>query len=232
MTTHKHLTPDERFLAYYDRLRDEINKAHGHYEIAKALREMMKARRSEFNEAPTFFSLTMNAHLFETIMSIGKFLDRRTDSLHLDEFFRFAEQNKDLFSAASFKRRLLAQGHDSDYCEHFAQLHLDVTEEMVAEDRARIDSLPVGNLIAWRHKKLAHIEKRLVMESLDIIKEKPVTIQEIDTILTTLHEILDRYGTAFDGGQWILGLPPAKPQIEYIVDAICFYRQSRKERKQ
>lgn len=231
MTTHKPLTPDERFLAYYDRLRDEINKAHGYYEIAKALREMKNTRRSEFNEAPTFFSLTMNAHLFETIMSIGKFLDTRTDSLHLNNLFRFIEQNKDLFSEASFKQRLLAQGHDSDDCEHFAQLHLDITGEMVAEDRARIASLPVGNLIAWRHKKLAHIEKRLVTENVDIIKEKPVTIQEIDTILITLHEILNRYRTAFDGVQWILGLPPAKPQIEYIMDAISFYRQSRKERK-
>lgn len=137
---------------------------------------MRNTRRSEFSEALTFFSFTMDAHLFETIMSIGKFVDTRGDSLHLNNFFRLIEQNKNLFPAASFKQRLLAQGHDSDYCEHFAQLHLDITREMVAEDRARIARLPVGNLIAWRHKKLAHIEKRLVTENVDIMKEKPVTI--------------------------------------------------------
>jgi hypothetical protein len=150
----------------------------------------------------------------------------------LNRFFRFVERNTNLFSAASFKRRLLARGHDSDYCEHFAELHVDITREMVAQDRARVRSLPVTNLVAWRHKKLAHIEERLVTESLDIIKEKPITIQEIDTILATLHEILDRYRTAFDGVQWILGLPPIKPQIEYVMDAISFYRQLRKERKE
>jgi len=222
---------DEQFVAYYDRLRDEINKAHTHYEIAKALREMRKTRRSEFSEAITFFSLTMNAHLFETIMNIGRFVDTRGDSLHLNNLFRFIEQNKNLFSSISFKQRLLAQGHDNDYCEHFVQLHTDVTEAIVAEDKARIAGLPVRNLIAWRHKKLAHIEKRLITENVDIMKEKPVTIQEIDTILITIHEILNRYRIAFDRTEWILGLPPAKSQIEYVMDALSHYRQSRKERK-
>ncbi len=231
MATNRIPTPDMQFIVYYDRLRDEINEAHTHYEIAKALREMRNTRRPEFSEATTFFSLTMNAHLFETVMSIGRFVDAREDSLHLNKFFKFIEQNKNLFSAASFKQRCLAQGNDEDYCEHFAQLHLDITGEMMAEDRARIASLPVGNLIAWRHKKLAHIEKRLVTENIDIMKEKPVTIQEIDTILITIHEILDRYRTAFDGVGWVLGLPPAKHQIEYIMDAVSFYRQSKKERK-
>ena len=109
MATTKILTPDEQFLAYYDKLRDELNTAYTHYEIAKSLREAKSIRRSEFSEALTFFSLTMNAHLFETIMSIGKFVDTREDSLNLNNFFRFVEQNKNLFSAASFKQRLLAQ---------------------------------------------------------------------------------------------------------------------------
>ncbi len=63
------------------------------------------------------------------------------------------------------------------------------------------------------------------------MKVNPVTIQEIDKIITTLHEILDRYRLAYDGVQWILGLPPAKPQVEYIVDVVLFYLQSRKEWK-
>ena len=231
MATTKILTPDERFLAYYERLRREINTAYTHYEICKALREMMSTRPAEFSEAITFFSETMNAHLFATIMSIGKFVDTRGDSLHLNNFFRFVVQNKNLFSVASFKQRLLAQGHDSEYCEHFAQLHHDITDDVVTEDRAKIKSLPIENLIAWRHKKLAHIEKKLVTENVDIMTEKPVTIQEIDTIIATIHEILNRYRIAYDGVEWILGLPPAKPQIEYIMDAISFYRQSRKGRK-
>lgn len=231
MTTNRTLTPDERFLAYYDKLRDELNKAYTHYEIAKFLRESRSARRSEFSEALTFFSVTMDANLFMTVMSINRFIDSHRDSLHLDLFFEFIRKNLNLFSAKAYKKRLLDRRMDSADCEHWVKHHTDITAEMVDQDKANIESLAVHNLKVWRDKKLAHIERNLVTKNVNIMKVNPVTIQEIDKILITLHEILDCYRLAYDGVQWILGLPPAKPQIEYVMDAISYYRQSRKERK-
>lgn len=231
MTTTKTLTPDERFLAYYDKLRDELNTAYTYYEISKTLREIKSTRRAEFSEALTFLSLTLNATLFSTVMSINRFIDSHRDSLHLDVFFEFIRNNLNLFSATAYKKRLLDKGMDSEDCEHWVKLHTDITAEMVTQDKAKIESLPVHNLKVWRNKKLAHIERSLVTKNVNIMKVNPVTIQEIDKILITLHEILDRYRLAYDGVQWILGLPPAKPQIEYVMDAISYYRQSRKERK-
>ena len=225
------LAPDERFLAYYDKLREELNTAYTHYEICKYLREIRSTRRAEFSEALTFFSLTMNSNLFAAVMSINRFIDSRRDSLHLDVFFKFIRDNLSLFSATAYKKRLLARGVDSEGCEHWVKLHIDITAEMVEEDKAKIKSLPVHNLKVWRNKKLAHIEKDLVTKNVDIMKVFPVTIQEIDTILITLHDILNRYRIAYDGVEWILGLPPTKLQMEYIMDAISFYRQSRRERK-
>jgi hypothetical protein len=78
---------------------------------------------------------------------------------------------------------------------------------MLEQDGAKVESLPVKNLKVRRDKKLAHIEKGLVTKSVDIMKKFPVTIKEIDTIIITLHEILDRYRIAYDGVQWVLGLP-------------------------
>ena len=231
MTTNKTLTPDERFLAYYDKLRDELNTAYTYYEISKTLREIKSTRRAEFSEALTFLSSTLNATLFSTVMSINRFIDSHRDSLHLDVFFEFIRRNLNLFSATAYKKRLLDKGMDSEDCEHWVKLHTDITREMVDQDKAKIESLPVHNLKVWRNKKLAHIERNLVTKNVNIMKVNPVTIQEIDKILITLHEILDRYRLAYDGVQWILGLPPAKPQIEYVMDSILYYRQSRKERK-
>jgi len=149
----------------------------------------------------------------------------------LDAFFEFIRNNLNLFSATAYKKRLLDKGMGSEDCEHWVKLHTDITQEMVDQDKAKIESLPVHNLKVWRNKKLAHIERNLVTKNVNIMKVNPVTIQEIDKILITLHEILDRYRLAYDGVQWILGLPPAKPQIEYVMDSISYYRQSRKERK-
>ena len=231
MATTKILTPDERFIAYYDRLRDEINKAHTYYEICKCLREIESTRRAEFSEALTFFSLAMNATLFETVMIVNRFIDSHRDSLHLDAFFNFIKNSLNLFSSTAYEQRLLDKGMDEEDREHWVKLHTDITAEMVDQDKAKIESLPVHNLKVWRDKKLAHIERNLVAKHIDVMKVNPVTIQEIDKVVVTLHEILDRYRIAYDGTQWMLGLPPVKPQIEYIMDTISFYQQSRKERK-
>lgn len=228
MTTNKILPPDQQFIAYYDKLRDELNKAYTYYEISKTLREMMVTRRAEFSEALTFFSLTLYATLFSAVMSISRFIDSRRDSLHLHEFFKFVKNNLDLFSARAYEERLLKRGMDSEECGHWLSLHTDVTAEMVEQDKAKIASLPCRNLRAWRNKKLAHIDRSAAIKSADIMEEYPVTIQEIDTIILTLHEILDRYRVAYDGVSWLLGLPSVKPQIKYVMDAISYYRQSKR----
>lgn len=230
MITSKTLIPDERFLAYYNKLREELNLAYTYYEISKTLREMKGTRHAEFSEALTFLSLTLNATLFSTVMSINRFIDSHRDSLHLDEFFDFIRGNLNLFSTSAFKKRLLDSGRDSDDCEYWGKLHINITAAMIDQDKEKIKSLPVHNLKIWRDKKLAHIEKNLVTKNVNILKENPVDIRDIDNIIITLHEILDRYRSAYDGVIWMLGLPSVKPQIEYVMDAILLYRKSKKER--
>jgi len=216
---------DQQFVDYYDKLRNELNKAHTHYEISKCLKKAIQTHNTEFNEATTFFALTIDAHLFATVMSISIFTDKRSDSLHLNLFFKFVMDNLDMFSAANYKRRLRIKGTDIEDCEHWAAKHTDVTRKMVDQDMARIDSLPIANIRAWRDKKIAHIEKDLVLKNVDIMKESPVTIQEIDDIIGTFHEILNRYRIAYDGTEWAIGLPAVDYQIIYIMDALRFYRQ-------
>ncbi len=222
------LTHDERFLAYYNKLRDELNTAYSHYEICKSLRELKSTHRTEYGEALTFFSLTTNSNLFATIMSINRFIDSRRDSLHLGVFFRFIKNNLSLFSTEAYKRRLIDNRFDDEDCEHWAKLHIAITAEMVDQDQERIAKLPVNNLKIWRNKKLAHIERDLITNSVDIMAAYPIAISEIDTILINLHEIIDRYRIAYDGVQWVLGLPAIIPQIEHIFDAILAHRRSRR----
>ncbi len=227
MPTHS-LTPEEQFIAYYDKLRDELNTAYLHYEIAKLLREAKNARREEFSEALTFFELTMLSNFFTTIMSIGRFIDRSRNSLHLGLFFKFVKKNLTLlFSTESYKNRLLAQGRDSEDCEYWVQLHKDITDTMVDQDEEAIANLPIENLRKWRHKKLGHIEESFVTDNIEISDNYPISIQDVDKILITLHEILNRYRIAYDGVEWAIGTPPVKYQIEYIFNAINFQRKSR-----
>lgn len=98
---------------------------------------------------------------------------------------------------------------------------------MVDQDKETIMNLPIDNLRKWRHKKLAHIEEAFVTDNIKMSDNYPISIQDVDKILVTLHEILNRYRIAYDGSEWIIGLPPVKYQIEYIFNAINFQRESR-----
>jgi hypothetical protein len=161
-------------------------------------------------------------------MSICRFIDKPSKSLHLDNFFKLIKNNLYLFSHESYKRRLLDEGRDADDCEYWVKRHQEITSDMVDQDKAKIENLPIKNLKIWRDKKLAHIEKELVIEEIDIMREYPVKIKEIDDILITLHDMLNRYKIAYDGVEWVLGLPSPKHQIHQLFDAISHYRQSKK----
>ena len=221
------LPPEEQFIAYYDTLREELNTAYLHYEIAKLLQAAKKTHREELSEALTFFELTMLSNFFSTILSIGKFIDKNKNSLCLDVFFGFVKDNLALFTADEYRNRLLAQGNDNEYCEDFVRLHKDITDEIVDKDKETIKELPIDNLRMWRHKKLAHIEEAFVTRNIKVSDKFPIQIQDIDKILVTFHEILDRYRIAYDGIGWMIGTPPVKYQIEYIFNAINFCRKSR-----
>jgi hypothetical protein len=216
---------DERFVAYYDRLRSELNKAYTHYEISKCLRKAVQTHNREFNEATTFFALTMDAHLFATVMSISRFTDTRGDSLHLNGFFNFVLGNLDMFSVENYKRRLHMKGTDIEDCDHWAKKHRAVTREMVLQDVTLIGALPVSNIRTWRDKKIAHIEKDLVKKKVDVEKESPILGGEIDKIISIFHEVLNKYRIAYDGTEWLIGLPPVDRQIIYIMDALRAHRQ-------
>ena len=225
------ISPEEQYLIYMKRLRDELNTAYTYYEIAKSIREFRHTRQSDFNEAITFFQVTQNANLFATIISIFRFIDTRTDTMQLHSFFELLRNNLDLFSTQAYRKRLEQGGRDEEDINHWTQLHVEITKETVDADEERVRNLPVTNLIKWRHKKLAHLDKEQALNEVDVMQENPITVQEIDDILTTLDEILNRYSIAYDGVQWAIGLPPVRPQIEYIMDSLTFYRESKKRRR-
>ena len=116
---------------------------------------------------------------------------------------------------------------DEEDIKHWVEIHVVITEEMVNVDEAKVKNMPIKNLILWRNKKLAHLDKKRALEEIDLMRENPVTVKEIDDIFTTLDEILNRYGIAYDGSQWRIGLPPVKQEMEYIMDSMKWPRESR-----
>jgi hypothetical protein len=223
------LHPEEQFLKYHDKLRDELNTAYTHHEICKTLRKLMSNYLEEFNTAPSFFGLTIDAHLFATIMSLNRFIDDHANAFKLKRFFKLIEQNLNIFSDEEYEKHLKDKGYDDEDCKFWLKNRIRVTCDTLKEDKKTIEKLPVKNLKAWRNKKLAHIDEFYVLTDAKISQESPITIGDIDQIINTLHEILNRYLLAYDGSEWAIGSPAAgvSNQIEDILYSIRFYRKSK-----
>lgn len=201
MTVSNHeLTPKEKeFVKYHARLRGELNSANWHFAICKHLQELGKTYLDELNVAPAFFRLTRDAHALAAAMRLNRFFDKGKGHLTVYVFLDFVEQNLDIFSNQAFEERI--RGGKTSY-EIAMRTHTEITSQIVEQDRQRLDQLPIDKLRKWRNKALAHIQKEYVLEDINVFKQYPLTPAQVDEIINTLHEILNRYSNAYESVTW------------------------------
>jgi len=212
------LNAEETFQKYHEELRGELNNANWHFTIWKYLQELRGTYHKELNQAPTFFGLTMHAHLLAALVRINKFFDKNEKHLSIRKFLDFIEENLDLFSSKAFEARMRSIGR---YESHIIREHSQITLEKVEEDRKRVDDLPVSCVRKWRNTILVHIEAERVLRSIDVMKTYPVRQKQVAETINTLDDILNEYLVAYDASTWAKDLP-IKNGVRAVVDAIRF----------
>lgn len=212
------LNAEEAFEKYHQELRGELNNANWHFTIWKYLQELIGTYHKELNQAPSFFGLTMHAHLLAALVRINKFFDKNEKHLSIRKFLDFIEQNLNIFSNKAFEARMRNIGK---YESYIIKEHSEITLQKVEGDRKRVDDLPVSYIRKWRNTTLVHIEAERVLRSIDIMKKYPVMQRQIDDIINTLDDILNEYLVAYDASTWAKDLP-IKYEIKGVVDAIRF----------
>jgi hypothetical protein len=217
------LSAEETFKKYHQELRGELNNANWHFTIWKYLQELRGTYHKELNQAPSFFGLTIHAHLLAALVQINKFFDKfdkdkNENHLSIRKFLDFIEQNLDIFSNEAFEARMRREDR---YESYIIKGHTEITLQKVEEDRKKVNDLPVSNIRHWRNTILVHIEEERVLLGIDIMKEYPVKQRQVDEIINTLDKMLNEYLNAYDASTWAKGLP-IKDGIKSVVDAIRF----------
>lgn len=224
-SSYKPTAKEEEFVKYHERIRDELNTAKWHFEIWKYLRNLIEDYHFELNQAPAFFGLTIRSHLFETVMRLNRLFDRGGDIVSIYEFLDFVEQNLDVFSNEAFEKRMRGK----ETFEISMREHVEIAPQKVEWDRQRIETLPLPNLRTWRNKALAHIDKKHVLEDIDVFERYPVKVEQIDEIIDTVHDVLNDYCCAYDDSTWSSHLPLTNG-IQYVVDSIRFRIEEERKR--
>jgi len=219
------LTKEEkRFQKYHHRLMRETMIARAHLKLWERLENYKSDYLGELNQARHFFTFTTGAHLDDTLLILSRILDKRGRDAPLTiwTFLNFAEQNLEIFSTPAFKKRV---GHKAHYDDFWIQEHTPITRKEINEDRKKLTEVEstISKLMTWRDKVIAHIDRRfLIGES--ISKKYPLQYQELQRVVNTLAEILNRYSRAYESLQYYEGFPN-EDDVQLIMDCIRFYIQ-------
>jgi len=192
VTSNKMLEAEEEFRRYHDRLWRELDEADMHFSVVKYISSASKEYLEELNQSPSFWRLTMNAHMYSVSVRLNNFFTRNKREkdvhLHMPSFLDFIEKNPEIFSAEAFERRLRAAGR---YDEIAAEFKPGITPEKIQQDRQKLRDLPLSGLRAWRKRILSHINKNDIAQNVPIEKKYPVKTNHIAEIIDTLDKMLN-----------------------------------------
>jgi len=211
---------EEYFQKYYEKLIWETQNARAHLKLWERLERYKSSHLTELNQAPHFFTFAIKAHLDDALLTLSRILDRHKDSLSIWKFLNFARQNPEIFYTEVFRQRM----KDSPYYESLIASHRPITPEEVNEDRQRLAKLEqtVKNLDKWRNKVIAHIDREFLLTGKIVSKEYPLQLQQLQEVVETLFQILNRYSGAYNSSSYAESYP-GEDDVQFVMDCIRFY---------
>jgi hypothetical protein len=157
----------------------------GHLEIAKGL---IAAQAGETaGVAPTFFKLTLDAHLQAAQMYIAKLYDKQRHAVTVKAVVKRAERSEADFPSAKPERvRQIVQ----------------IAHSAIAGIEKTLDSLEIR-----RNEYLAHLAPETIRDLESMNCRAALTIGDLDFVFVETTNILNLFSQAFDGTLSIPRLP-------------------------
>ena len=215
---------EDYFRRYYDRLIREVLNGRAHLKLWERLENYRATDYlDELNQAPHFFHFTTKANLEDALLTLSRILDRHEDSLSIWKFLNFAEQNREIFSTQAFHRRMQQK---PNYDEYWAESHKPITNNEINEDRQKLAKLEhvISNIKKWRDKVIDHMDRDVITKNKVISKEYPLKLKQLQEVIDTLFQILNRYSAAFESSTFAERFI-SEDDVQFVIDCIRFYTE-------
>jgi hypothetical protein len=173
MTTNNH----DKFSKWVELLAWDLNMANDHYKLFVRLDKSIDNYKTELNQSPWFWNLTMNAHKQVIAFRLCRIFDQRKATLSLPNLLKHIKNNKhDIFT--------------SDKQPNSSQLVADMKTVDGKVNRK------VGNLVFWRNNLFAHLGPEHLEDWKKVEEKYPLT-PYVPELIATGYEILNRYRMLF-----------------------------------
>jgi AbiU2 len=164
------------FKSIFEKVRDLILYGDAHLRIWEGLaKEIGQENFLVGNTAPTFFGLTLEAHLDRALLNIAKSFDGHRDSLCLRKVLNCAGDNKRNLSREKQKR----------------------LTEFIPEAERRIGEIEstLSAIQTRRDKIIAHLDRKMVSDPQKVIADSQVTLEELKRVYVVAWRIIQVVST-------------------------------------
>lgn len=178
-------------------LLDDLVDARFHFRLHQELRKSSEEYATEIAQSPTFWGLTLSAHLDAVLVRLCRAYDTYDKgALNLRNLLDTIEANLSIFDEPRFRERLKGNAFVDSLAAQLtppdlAQLQKD-TVLVSASDPL------VERLVMWRHNYVAHKNAHFTLNPKKFDEKYFLSFSEVDTLLKRALEIGNRYSLLFD----------------------------------
>jgi AbiU2 len=179
-------------------LADELVAAKIHLKLYQGLAAAIPEYGREYRQSWTFWSLTFTAHFDAAALRLCKAYDQygsENPPLNLRNFLDTIDANKELFDEPNFRERLKG----NPFVDSLAAAPRKPDPNQLKQD---IESVSASNplvkkLTIWRNNFYAHCSKAHALDAETFVRDYPLSIADVQTLLENGLRILNRYSDLF-----------------------------------
>jgi hypothetical protein len=169
--------PEEIFETTLNHLIKQHLLANAHVKIGRGIGDIIGADPAIAHVAPTFWGLTISAHLDNAQLLAFKFFDPRSGTMTIEHLLSQAEAHGEIFQHAT-----PAQVKEVIRIARTQIVNLDQTLKLIRQKRNRL---------------IAHLDPTVVRDPAKIAAQTRVTFSDLNRILGTAGDILNEVSAKF-----------------------------------
>lgn len=187
----------EEFRRLLTALLDDLVDARFHFSLHQSLAKATEGYATEFSQSPTFWGLTLTAHIDAVLLRLCRAYDTYPHSaLNLRNLLDTIQANLSIFDEPNFRQRLRGNAFVDSLAAELkppdpTQLKKDIEAVSVSDPL-------VHKLVKWRHNYIAHRNSHYALNPNALNSQYPLLFAEMDVLLNRALEIGNRYSLLFD----------------------------------
>lgn len=178
---------ENKFNKYVDSIINDLITINSMFGLYNYLYEKRNSKSDEINISPAFFSLTMEALLNYSVLSLARLYKKNDGGITINKFLDFIEMNQKIF-------------YNEDGSKKNKYSNNNIVKVIISDKKVVLESQDkIKKLIITRDKVLAHNDPLYYLTREDIWKSQSLKKEDIQELIYIAADIINHYLVEYCG---------------------------------